>query len=75
MLRNVGGQLIPIASQRGPQLFTDKFRAVWRLAPGARQGQAANAASAFALISSTLPVPSMARYLGAAPGSALAQLA
>ena len=25
MLRNVGGQLIPIAAQRGPHLFTDMF--------------------------------------------------
>ena len=27
MLRHVGGQLIPIAPQRDPQLFTDKFYA------------------------------------------------
>jgi hypothetical protein len=25
MLRDVGGQLIPIAPQRGPELFTDKL--------------------------------------------------
>ena len=25
MLQNVGGQLIPIAPQRAPQLFADKF--------------------------------------------------
>jgi hypothetical protein len=32
------------------------------------------ACSARAVMSSTLPVPLMARYLGAAPGSCLAQL-
>lgn len=28
MLQHVGGQLIPIATQRDPQLFTGKFQAV-----------------------------------------------
>ena len=39
-----------------------------------RQDQLLRADSARSVISSTLPVPWMARYLGAAAGSALAQL-
>ena len=76
------GQELEVREQKRPVKTPAFFRAEMpdreksaRLACASDQGdQEARAARARSVISSTLPVPLMARYLGAAAASALAQL-